>query len=343
MLITLIEDAGELDPKSLRALGARYLAFLSHAFSPEGGRFRNFMSYSRSWLEESGSEDCHARALWALGTVVGRSSDPGRASLAGSLFQAAIPVADTFSSPRAWAFTLLCLGEYLRAFAGDTRLEAMRTALGLRLLELFERTSDSQWPWFEDRVTYSNARLPQALIVSGAAMQNDAMVAAGLRSLEWLSQIQTGAHGVFSPIGNQGFFQRGKPKAEFDQQPVEAGAMVSAYLDAKRITGDLRWAERSRRAFMWFFGQNQLLQPLYDPRTGGCRDGLHPDRVNENQGAESTLSFLLALLEMRLADRNPASAPKDLAAVLLVEEPAPKPSAGAGGRGLERPLGQVAT
>jgi glycosyltransferase involved in cell wall biosynthesis len=307
LLIALIEDAGEVDPKSLRALGARYLAFLNHAFNPERGRFRNFMSYSRQWLEESGSEDSHARALWALGTVVGRSGDPGRASLAGSLFHAALPAAATFSSPRAWAFTLLGVGEYLRTFTGDTRVQAMRNTLSTRLLELFQRTSDAQWPGFEDRVTYSNARLPQALIVSGAAMKNDAMVDAGVRALAWLAQIQMGDNGVFSPIGNNGFFERGKPKADFDQQPVEAGGMVSACLEALRITGEDRWADRSRRAFMWFLGQNQLMQPLYDARTGGCRDGLHADRVNENQGAESSLSFLLALLEMRLADRAHAN------------------------------------
>ena len=307
LLIALIEDAGEVDPKSLRALGARYLAFLNHAFNSRQGRFRNFMSYSRQWLEESGSEDSHGRSLWALGTVVGRSGDPGRASLAGSLFHSALPAAEGFTSPRAWAFTLLGLGEALRAYEGDTRLQAMRDTLSNRLFDLFQRASDSQWPWFENRVTYSNARLSQALIVSGASMRDDAMLAAGLKSLEWLTKIQTGEHGVFSPIGSNGFYERGLPRAEFDQQPVEAAAMVSACIEAQRITHDPLWAERSRRAFMWFLGQNVLMQPLYDPTTGGCRDGLHASRVNENQGAESSLSFLLALLEMRLADRVSAS------------------------------------
>ncbi len=323
LLIALIEDAGEIDPASLRTLGARYLAFLSHAFNPNTGRFRNFMSYSRQWLEDTGSEDSHGRALWALGTVVGRSQDPGRASLASSLFHSAIAPAVHFSSPRAWAFTLLGLGEYLRTFAGDTHMQAMRNTLATRLYELFQRTNGSEWPWFEDRLTYSNARMPQALIVSGAAMKNDEMLSVGLRSLEWLAHIQTAPDGVFAPIGSNGFYERGKEKASFDQQPVESSAMISACLEALRISKDNRWSERSRRAFMWFLGQNHLLVPLYDARTGGCRDGLHADRVNENQGAESTLSFLLSLLEMRLADRarNQKVVPADATAATAISRP----------------------
>ncbi len=129
------------------------------------------------------------------------------------------------------------------------------------------------------------------------------MLAAGVRSLEWLASVQSSKDGYFAPIGSNGFYRRDGRKAAFDQQPVEACAMVSACLEAGRVTGDAQWAKHSRRAFNWFLGQNQLQRSLYDATTGGCRDGLHADRVNENQGAESTLSFLLALLEMRSADR----------------------------------------
>ena len=132
------------------------------------------------------------------------------------------------------------------------------------------------------------------------------MMTVGLRSLEWLASIQRSDDGYFAPIGSNGFYRRNHPKASFDQQPVEACAMVSACLSASRATGDRRWAEHALRAFNWFLGQNQLQQALYDATTGGCRDGLHVDRVNENQGAESTLSFLLALAEMRLADQAAA-------------------------------------
>jgi glycosyltransferase involved in cell wall biosynthesis len=302
LLTAWLEDAGTEDIKTVRVLGARYLAFVSHAFHPTTGCFRNFMSYQRRWLEERGSEDSHGRALWALGTVVGRALHPGRQSLAGQLFQAALPAVLRFSSPRAWAFALLGIDEYLRAFAGDSIVESTRRATADRLLDLYRRSSRRDWRWFEDRVTYCNPRLSQALLLSGARMKDEAMLAAGLESLDWLIGIQI-TNGYFAPIGSNGFYERGHAKAAFDQQPVEAWAMVSACSEARRVSHDRRWTVEARRAFNWFLGQNQLQRSLYDASTGGCRDGLHVDRVNENQGAESTLAFLLALTELRATDR----------------------------------------
>jgi hypothetical protein len=310
LLMALVEEAGTDDGQVVRSLAARYLAFVSHAFNAERGRFRNFMSYSRQWQEPCGSEDSHGRALWALGTVVGRSGDPGKQGLARQLFHGALPPVAAFTSPRAWAFALLGIDEYLRAFQGDSNVQAVRTRLAERLLDLYRRASDGTWPWFEDRVTYANARLSQALIVSGAWMEHEEMKAAGTRSLRWLAEIQCSEDGYFTPIGSNGFYRRNGRKALFDQQPLEACGMVSACLEAGRVTGDGRWAPHARRAFSWFLGQNHLQQPLYDPATGGCRDGLHADRVNENQGAESTLSFLLALAEMRSADRAGSMTPE---------------------------------
>jgi hypothetical protein len=313
LAMALVEDEGTVDSHVVRTLASRYLAFVSHAFRRDTGRFRNFLSYARLWLDEQGSEDCHGRALWALGAVVGHSKDPGRQSLAGDLFHAALPAVSEFKSPRAWAYALLGIDEYLRAFQGDSSIQSVRKAVAERLFGLFQRTSSEDWPWFEDRVTYCNARLPQALLVSGAWVENDAMIAAGVRSLEWLAALQCTSEGYFAPIGSNGFYEKGTPTAAFDQQPVEACAMVSACLEAQRVTKDERWADHARRAFYWFLGQNQLQQSLYDASTGGCRDGLHHDRVNENQGAESTLSFLLAVLEMRSADRA------DVRSLALVE------------------------
>jgi glycosyltransferase involved in cell wall biosynthesis len=290
LLMTLLEDAGTGDPKLVRTLASRYLAFVSHAFNRPLGRFRNFMSHSRLWQDEQGSEDSHGRALWALGTVVGCSVDPGRYSLAGQLFHAALPAVSTFTSPRAWAYALLGIEQYLRAFEGDRHVQTAGREIGERLLGLFHRTDQADWPWFETRVTYCNARLPQALIATGSWTGNAEMSATGIRALEWLMTIQQTSDGYFAPVGTDGFF---------DQQPVEACATVSACMLAFRTTGDHRWAEHARRAFTWFLGQNQIHLPLYDPLTGGCRDALHSDRVNENEGAESTLSFLLALMDMR--------------------------------------------
>jgi glycosyltransferase involved in cell wall biosynthesis len=306
LVTSLLEDAGTEDGGTVRTLASRYLAFVRHAFNPGRGRFRNFMSYSREWLEECGSEDSHGRSVWALGTVVGRCADPGRQSLGGHLFHAALPALASLGSPRAWAFALLGIDEYLRAFRGESDVEAVGKALADRLFDLYRRTSEPEWPWFEDRLTYCNARLSQALMVSGARMEDEEMTLAGLRSLEWLSRIQR-SDGLFAPVGSRGFYVRGGTKAMFDQQPVEASATISACIEALRLTGDDRWGALAWRAFTWFLGQNALRQSLYDGRTGGCRDGLHEDRVNENQGAESTLSFLLALLEMRALDRPTAS------------------------------------
>ena len=311
LLMTLVEDAGSEDVAAIRVLSSRYLAFVSHAFHARAGRFRNFMSYSRRWTEECGSEDSHGRALWALGTVVGRSAHPGRHSLGGHLFHAALPATAAFTSPRAWAFTLLGIDEYLRAFGGDTVVQAARTALAERLFGLYERSSAQEWPWFEERATYCNARLSHALVLSGVRMQHEAMHAAGLRSLDWLFTKQLSDGGLFAPIGSNGFYRRGEPRARFDQQPIEACAMTSACLEAQRLTGDRRWGDRARVAFNWFVGDNELHVPVWDAASGGCRDGLHADRVNDNEGAESTLSFLLALTEMRAADRLEATNPAE--------------------------------
>lgn len=312
-VMTVLEEAGLEPSRSVRALASRYLAFVSHAFDPERGRFKNFMDYSRRFTEDVGSEDCHGRALWALGGVVGRSSDPAMRGLAVRLFHGALGATRTFTSPRAWAYALLGIDEYLEAFQGESGVHAVMTLLTEQLLALFRAASTADWPWFEDRLTYCNARLAQALIVSGARLGCDEASAVGLRSLEWLCSVQT-VDGYFAPIGSNGFYVRGGPRAAFDQQPVEAVATIAACLEAGRVTGDAAWSERAHRAFQWFLGQNQLQLSLYDATTGGCRDGLHADRVNENQGAESTLSFVLALLEVRAVERLAAhSRPSRLA------------------------------
>lgn len=284
-------------------LSRRYLAFLWLAFHSESGRFRNFLGYDRQWLENTGSEDSHGRALWGLGYVLGHSQDAGLRGAAGRLFEAAVPAALTFSSPRAWAFSVLGMQAYLDWFPGDRAIQGVRNALADRLLDIYERSRSETWRWFEKSLSYSNARLPQALILAGWRSNNKRMVEAGIESLEWLVAAQHRGDGeTFVPIGSNGFFTEGAEKARFDQQPVEACATVSACLEVYRLTDESRWLAEAQRGFRWFLGKNDLLVPLYDESTGGCRDGLHPDRVNENQGAESTLSFLMALLEMQTVE-----------------------------------------
>jgi len=300
---TLLEDCHEYeDSRKYCALSHRYLAFLWLAFHQDSGRFRNFLGYDRRWLEDVGSEDSHGRALWSLGTVLGMSQDQGLRGAAGRLFEAAVPATLTFSSPRAWAFCVLGMQAYLDWFPGDRLIQGARNTLANRLLNIYERSHSQNWLWFEKSLSYSNARLSQALILAGWHSDNRSMMQAGMQSLQWLvsEQIREDCD-VFVPIGSRGFFTQGEEKARFDQQPVEACATISACLEAQRLTGDKQWFTEARRIFGWFLGKNDLQTPLYDATTGGCRDGLHPDRVNENQGAESTLSFLMALLEVQAA------------------------------------------
>jgi glycosyltransferase involved in cell wall biosynthesis len=281
----------------------RYLAFLWLAFDSDRGRFRNFLGYDRKWLEDVGSEDSHGRALWALGKVLGYSQDAGLRGATGRLFEAAVPAVHTFTSPRAWAFGMLGMQAYLDWFPGDRAIQNVRNELANRLLDIYERTHSDTWRWFEKGLAYSNARLPQALILAGWRSGNKRMVEAGIEALRWLvAEQHRGNENIFVPIGSRGFFTQGKRKARFDQQPIEACATVSACLEVYRLTHETDWLEESQRVFSWFLGNNDLQVPLYDATTGGCKDGLHLDRVNENQGAESTLSFLMALANMRAAN-----------------------------------------
>jgi hypothetical protein len=226
---------------------------------------------------------------------------------AASHFELALgPILD-MTSPRAWASSMLGIQEYLRRFGGDRLAAQTRDALAARLIELYERTATPEWHWFEEILSYDNARLPQALIATGLDSGNSRALEVGLESLEWLTKIQTAPQGHFRPIGCHGFYRKGHERAQFDQQPIEAAATVSACLEAYRHTGEPVWINEARSAFEWFLGRNDLGQELYDPGSGGCCDGLQEDRINRNQGAESTLSFLLALAEMNLLESSLAA------------------------------------
>jgi len=296
VLALMLQKLGHGSPQ-LGAQAATYAAFLNHAFDRKLGRFRNFMSFERRWLEDVGSEDCQGHALWALGLCVSQAGQGSFQMLAAQLFEQALPVAAEFTSPRAWAFTLIGIDEYLQRFGGDRRTNQIRDSLTAKLMQRFADAATDDWQWFEDTVSYTNAKLPHALIVSGRCLSNAPMLELGLKTLRWLIKIQTSETGAFRPIGSNGFYSRGKERARFDQQPIEAQATVSACIEAYHATGDIFWVAEARRAFEWFLGRNDLGMALYDAGTGGCRDGLHVDRLSQNQGAESTLAFLLALAE----------------------------------------------
>jgi hypothetical protein len=198
--------------------------------------------------------------------------------------------------------------EYLEHLSGDRNVSAISDRLTEKLIRLYDTQSEEDWPWFEPVLSYDNAKLPHALICSGRRREPNQQraLALGLQTLRWLVTEQTQG-GYFAPIGSNGFYRRGGPRAHFDQQPIEAQATVSACVEAFEATGDRYWRDEARRAFEWFLGRNDLDQPLYDPSSGGCYDGLHFDRVNLNQGAESTLAFLLALAEMTTLQIAPAA------------------------------------
>lgn len=287
----------------------RLAAFVQHAWNPGARRFRNFLGYDRHWLEEVGSEDCHGRTLWALGECARSDTGESRRLWAAALFLEALPVVNQLTSPRAWAFTLLGLDAYCVTAPGDTRAQELRRMLADRLMSAFSSVQTAGWIWFEEGLAYDNARLCQALIVTGAAMGEPAYLAAGLESLRWLMNLQTSGDGTFQPVGTDSFGDRHQRPRPFDQQPLEATAAVAACLAAWRVDGNPQWRTAADRAFAWFLGRNDLSAQLIDLQTGACCDGLHPDRANENRGGESVVSYLLALADIRRLSTAMASGP----------------------------------
>jgi len=286
----------------------RYLSFLNYALNEGGGRMRNFMNYDRHFIEKMGSEDSHGRTVWALGTSVAYSSTDSIIGLAARTFQQVLPVCEDFTSPRAWAYSILGSLAYLKRFGGDREAQHIHTVLAKRLLKSFVDNGSPDWPWGEDVITYDNARLPQALIAAGAYLGKDDMRDHGLRSLKWLLEIQTDPQeGHLSLIGNNGWFKRNGKRARFDQQPMDATALIDACYEAFLVTEDEGWLASIEQCFDWFLGRNDVHATLVELTTGGCRDGLHAAGVNQNQGAESTVSWLMALHRVHQIDQETPS------------------------------------
>lgn len=287
--------------KGVLPLIQKYLAFLYYAFNPENGRFRNFMSYDRRWLELSGSEDSHARALWGLGVTVKEAPDSSIRSMSMRLFLESLPVVEHFTSPRAWGYTVLGLQAYLSVYEGDISVRKIRDESALKIYELFKNNMTEDWHWCEGTATYANAILAHALIVAGKSMSHQEMHETGLKALKWLLKVQTSPEGHISIIGNTGWLDKKGSRSTFDQQPIEVKGLINACLDAYIETGDKKWFEESERCLSWFLGHNDLQLPVCDYKTGGCGDGLESQGVNGNQGAESTLSWIISLVNMHTA------------------------------------------
>ncbi|MBN1907765.1 MAG: glycosyltransferase family 4 protein [Deltaproteobacteria bacterium] len=282
----------------LSHLTGHYLGFLLYSYNEKNGRFRNFMTYSREWMEDVGSEDAHGRVIWCLGKSVAFLDDPGHLAICTTLFNKAIRAVETFLSPRAIAFCLVGMHAYLKKFSGDSDVRRIREILAERLFSQFKNNTTKDWPWLENSLNYSNGKLPHALLLSGQWVPQSDMIDMGLNSLKWLLSIQT-EDGHFAPIGSNGWYEKGGLKARFDQQPIEANAMIDACVEAFNVTRDKIWIESAVMCFNWFLGNNDLNMLLYDAKTGGCRDGLMADGINQNEGAESTLEWLLSLMTLQ--------------------------------------------
>jgi hypothetical protein len=313
LLACALNNAGE--QRLSEVLTARFAAFVQHAWNPGVGRFRNFMGFNRCWLEDAGSEDSHGRTLWALGVCTLTDANPSRRSWAAALFVEAVAAAEGLHSPRAWAFVLLGLDAYCTAVPNDSRAAHLRRLLADRLIAIIKSAETIDWVWFEDRLAYDNARLSQALIVTGVATNTPVYVDTGLKSLRWLLVQQTNPAGQFRPVGTEGFGEMRQHPRPFDQQPLEAAATIGACVSAWHADYDSKWRAEAERAFSWFLGSNDLSIPLVDLETGSCRDGLHPNRPNENRGGESVLSYLLGLSEIRQIARLSESRTKPVARV----------------------------
>ncbi len=297
-LIAIIKYYSLRKEKEVFPLIHKYLAFLFYAFNPENGRFRNFMSYDRRWMELAGSEDSHGRALWSLGIAVKDAPDSSIRSMAMRLFLESLPVVEHFNAPRAWGYAILGLNAYLSIYEGDVSARKIRDDLAKKIYQLFKDNASEDWTWCENAATYANAVLPHALIVAGKGMPDQEIYDLGIKALEWLFKVQTAKNGHLSIIGNNGWFDINGNRSMFDQQPIEAKCLIDACLDVYIATGDKRWFEESERCLSWFLGYNDLQLPLCDYKTGGCHDGLERQGVNGNQGAESTLAWVISLINM---------------------------------------------
>ena len=282
-----------------------YTSFLLHSLDKKNKKVRNRLSYDRHWIEESESEDCCGRVIWAAGQLVSGAPNDSLANLGIEMFHQAFNLAHNFTSPRAWAFSILGAVSYLKQFSGDRNAKLTCKKLGEKLLELFKNNMSDEWVWCEDIVSYENARLPQALIIFGQFYNNRKATSIGLKSLKWLLKVQTSPEeSRLSIIGNDGWYKRDGKRAKFDQQPVEAAALIDALHEAFLATEDTYFIKKTDWVYNWFLGSNDAGTALYDFKTGGCRDGLQSFGLNKNEGAESLLSWLMALHKMHEISRK---------------------------------------
>ena len=300
LIVTLLARRANGDARGTEKLITTYLSYLHHA-QGEDGQFQNFMDFRRNLDHAPGSEDCVGRALWALGLAVALAPDEGHRLLARAMFHKAMTLPLAFG-PRGCALGILALDAYLQHEPDHGLAKATLDSLGATLIRRFEQEADDEWRWFEPELTYENALLPLALFRFSMRTGDPRALRVARDSLSFLERTCF-SNGHLQLIGNAGWQARGAERMVADEQPVDASAFVLAFRAAHEATGDRRYLARMRESFDWFLGANRLGVSLYDDSTAGCQDGLGVLEVNRNQGAESVVSFLAALLAMRgLAD-----------------------------------------
>ncbi|HTX55743.1 MAG TPA: hypothetical protein VMD47_01440 [Candidatus Acidoferrales bacterium] len=291
-LIVMLVRLRQNSERDAMRLASTYLAFLRHA-QLDDGRFHNFMSYERTWLDETGGQDSFGRAIWALGYTLRYAPRKSWRRLAAAMLDRALTHAERLEFPRSQAYAMLGLAHAVDAKPTPERTQLLRS-LAQSLATLYERERSAEWEWFEPMMTYDNARLPEALLRAAAALGDDHLQTIGRRTLGFLERVVF-EDGIFVPVGNDGWLRRGGPRARFAQQPLEAAAMVDAELAACDVSfKSAKAAHRAaaRAAAAWFDGKNLL--GIRMAHGGGCYDGLERNGPNRNMGAESTLAYLAA-------------------------------------------------
>ena len=285
--------------EAVSATARRSLDFLVAAFDPSPGTFRNFRDASGRWLDGEPSQDSQGRALLALGTAARDAPEVALRADAQTLFAAALPGVARLTSPRAVASAVLACDAALAAgMAGDT-LRVFELLAG-RLRAAFSGLDlDGEWPWPEETLTCENALLPRALIVAAQRLDDARLRSIGLHVLDWLIAAQTSRRGIFTPVGSDGWWTRGMTRSQFEQQPIEATALILGAAAAYSTTQDPGYLRSAEAAYSWFLGDNDAGLAVANTLTGGCHDGLSADHVNVNEGAESTLMWLTAVETMR--------------------------------------------
>jgi hypothetical protein len=303
-LLAMVMHYALLKDQSVLPLIERYFVFLEEAFDPKTLWFRNFRSRDGDWLASLDHEDAHGRALWSLAVLLDVGQPSSWLARAEHLFTLGLERASCFKHPRPWAFAILACDHALRAGVDQPLIWQCLVNFARCLHENLRTNMHSQWFWFEDRITYANARLPHALARAGVILDDAGMVRDAVTALRWLVQTQTTRGGVLTIVGNDGWMTRTGHRARFDQQPIEAMCLVQAAAAVAKIENVAEWQGVARRCHAWFLGQNDLGLPMIDAATGGCFDGLTPSGVNINQGAESLLAWLVTHLTMFDGERG---------------------------------------